>query len=240
MGLRDIERKIRSKSAYQRKEAELLLDELDLMIENIEGLKEQLKKFEKKHGKDISANKDYYSKVSELRENLGLPQEIGIYEWKDSPSLRDKISGKGYYDQLGNELLELGKYAISETGGLISIAEIVLKINKTRPGKLVPPKDVVKALNNLVDVELISPLRKLSSGVLVAEFIAIEMSEDQEEIFNLASRHGFLTQETLLIQLGWSADRSSRVLEELVKQGIAIKDETYHEGIKYWFPSLGQ
>lgn len=240
MGLRDIERKIRSKSAYQRKEAEILLEELDQMIENVENLKKQLKKFEKKHGKDIKENREYYEKIADLRDTLGLPGEVGIYDWKDSPSFTDKIGKSEYYDQLAHEILEFGKEIVAETGGLIAVAEIVLKINKVRPGKLVPPRDVIKALNRLVDDKLISPLRKLESGVMVVEFVTIELSKDQEEVFNLASRHGFLTQESLIIQLGWPPERASTVLEELVKEGIALKDESYQEGTKYWFPSLGQ
>lgn len=240
MGLRDIEKKIRSKSAYQRKEAEMLLQQLDQMIENVAALKDQLKKFEKNHGKEIQENKDYYQKISELRGGLGLPSEIGMYEWKDSPSFKDKFGNKGYYDLLANEILELGKSAINDTGGLFSIAELVIKLNKIRPGKVVPPKDVLKALDNLIESKLIPPIRKLKSGVLVVEFVAVELSSDQELVFNLASQKGFLTQETLIVQLGWNPERATRILEELVINGMALKDESYQEGIKYWFPSLGQ
>ena len=203
-------------------------------------MKEQLKKFEKKHDKEIKTNKEYYSKVSRIREELGLPEEIGIYEWRDSPTMLDRLRGSGYYDQLGNEILELGKLLLQETGGLISVAELSLRVNKIRPGKLVSPKDIIRSLNSLVDTKLIQPLRKLDSGVLIVEFISIELSDDQKTVFNLASRHGFLTKESLIMLSNWSPERVSRVLEELVKQGIALKDESYHEGVKYWFPSLGQ
>ncbi len=239
MGLRDIERKIRTKSAYQRKEAEILLEELDQMIENATILKEQLKKFEKKHAKEIKTNKEYYSKISSLREQLGLPKEVGVYEWKDSPSIGDKISGKGYYDELANEILELGKSESRKTGGIISIAELVIKLNKIRPGKIVPARDVIRALETLTSINLIPPIRTLPSGVKIVEFVSVELSNDQEILLDLASKHGYLTQEAILIQLGWPTERINRVLDELIKQGIAIKDETYEEGIKYWFPSMG-
>ena len=42
MGLGNIERKIRSDSAYQRKEAELLIEKLDMMIENLDKMKDCL------------------------------------------------------------------------------------------------------------------------------------------------------------------------------------------------------
>ncbi|MDH5403638.1 MAG: EAP30/Vps36 family vacuolar-sorting protein [Candidatus Heimdallarchaeota archaeon] len=240
MGLRDIERKLKINSAYQRKEAEVILQEIDQMIENVEILKEQLKKFEKEHGKEIKDNRDYYEKIALVREELGLPTEVGVYEWKDSPSLKDRMGGKGYYEELADEILKIGKSHMANTGGMISLAEIILQINKIRPGRLVSPKDVKKSLETLVDAEVIQPLRKLPSGVLIVEFIAIELSEDQQTVLDIASRKGFLTRENLILVSNWPPERATRILNEMVDNGIALKDESYHEGTKYWFPSLGQ
>ncbi|MCE7736353.1 MAG: hypothetical protein GPJ54_15840 [Candidatus Heimdallarchaeota archaeon] len=240
MGLREIERKLREKSAYQRKEAEIMLEELDSLIENVEALKKGLKKFEKKHSKEIKGNQDYYQKVSRLRDELGLPEEIGVYEWKESPSFMEKLRGSGFYDQLANEILELGRETINSKGGLISLAELVIQVNRKRPGKIVSPKDVTRSLDKLISDKLIQPLRKLPSGVLIVEFVSIEMSPDQQSVFDLAARFGFLTREKLIIHASWEPERASRVLNELVQQGMVLKDETYHEGTKYWFPSLGE
>lgn len=240
MGLRDIERKLATKSAFQQKDGELLLVELDKMIEEFKNLEKTLKRFEKKHGKKLKENKEYYAKISELRKTIGLPEEIGVYDWKENPSLLDKITGKGYFDQLAYEILELSKGYIKETGGLISVAELTLKINKVRPGKIVPPDDVVKALKSLADDKLIQPLRELDSGVLIVEFVSIEMSDDQRHVFNIAARHGYLTMEKLIVKTSWSQERASRVLESLVNDGMALKDASFAEGTKYWFPSLGE
>ena len=38
----------------------------------------------------------------------------------------------------------------------------------------------------------------------------------------------------------WEPERVTRVLSDLIEQGIVLKDDTYHEGTKYWFPSLGE
>jgi hypothetical protein len=239
MGLRDIEHKIAKKSAYQVKDAELMLIELDNLIEGFKELEKQLKKFEKKHGDDIKKNKDYYTKLSELRSELGLPEEIGVYNWKDSPSFMDKLTGKGYFDQLANDIIELGSKVKSESGGLISVAELTLKLNKNRPGKLIPPRDVIRVLESLAKDDLIQPIRTLESGVKIVEFVSIEMSDDQQKILSLASRQEFLTMEQLLIKTKWSMERARLAMDSLVEQGIALKDEQYSEGTKYWFPSLG-
>ena len=78
MGLRDIEKKIKIKSAFQVKDAELMIQELQQMMDNIQVIKKQLKKFEKKYGDKISENKEYYDKLAGLRDELGLPAEIVV------------------------------------------------------------------------------------------------------------------------------------------------------------------
>jgi len=238
MGLRDIEKKLKSKSAYQRKEAELLIDQLDRMIDDLESLKGQLKTFEKEHKDEIESNKEYYKKVSAIREELGLPMEVGVYEWKDRASLKDKITGGGFYDQLSMEVLELGKKLCTQTGGFISVAELVLKLNKERPGKMISASDITKSLDKLVEAELIQPLRKLDSGVLIAEFIAIDLTQDQQAILDLATRQGFITPEKVIVSTDWTAERVNRVLGGMEKNGMAIKEESMTEGTKYWFPGI--
>ncbi len=240
MGLRDIERKIRMKSAYQEKEAELMLTELDLLIENYRKLEKQLKEFEKKHGKKIKENREYYEKLSEFRRELGLPEEIGVYDWKEKPSFVDKLTGKGYYDEIANEILEIGKESMRETGGLMSVAEVTLRLNKRRPGKIIPPKDVIRALESLKKSGLIQNLKQLDSGTKIVEFVSVDLSKDQEKVLSLASRKGgMLTLEELLIKTKWPMERATRALDAMVQDGLALKDDDYSEGIRYWFPALG-
>lgn len=236
MGLRDIEKKIRSKSAYQRKEAELLLDELNRMIQDLNDLKDQLKRFEKEHKGEIETNKDFYAKVTQIRDDLGLPHELGVYEWQEGPS---RFNKQAFYDQLSNEILELGKRLVTKTGGMIAVAELVLTLNKERPGKLVSANDVVKSLEQLSKSGLIQSLRKLPSGVLIAEFIAIELSDDQQTVLDFAASKGFVTSEKFMTSSSWAPERVNRVLGEMVDNGLAIKDESIQEGTKYWFPGLG-
>jgi hypothetical protein len=229
---------MRKDSAYQRKEAELLIDQLDNMIDNLEGLKSQLKKFEKEHKKEIETNKEYYGKVSKIREELGLPMEVGVYEWKESASIKDRLTGGGYYDELSMEILDLGKRKAHSTGGFVSIAELVLALNKERPGKIVSAADIIKGVEKLVEAEIIQPLVKLKSGVLIAEFVAVNLTTDQQDVLDFAARQGFVTVEKVLISTNWAPERVTRVLNEMESSGMAIKEESLTEGTKYWFPGL--
>ncbi len=238
MGLRDIEKKLKIRSAFQIKDAELMIKELEQMIENIKETKKQLEKFEKKYGKQVSENKEYYEKLSGLREELGLPKEIGRYDWKDAPSFRDRLTGGGYYDVLANDVLELGQSFVPENGGITTISELLTNLNKARPGKLVTIDDLYRALEKLIDTKLIPPFKILESGVKLVEFAPIEFSPDHDMILSHASKTGFVTKEQLIMKTGWGEERINRCLKFFEENHIARVDSSYAEGTKYWFPGL--
>ncbi|UJG42229.1 MAG: EAP30/Vps36 family vacuolar-sorting protein [Candidatus Heimdallarchaeum endolithica] len=238
MGLRDIEKKLKVKSAFQVKEAELMIKELEQMLENIKQVKKQLKKFEKKYGDKIVENKEYYEKLAGLREELGLPTEIGRYEWKEAPTLKDRLTGKGFYDVLANEIMDLGQKLIEENGGIMSVGELFTQLNKARPGKLVTIDDLYRSLDKLINSKLIPPFKVLESGVKLVEFAPVEFSPDHDVILNMASRTGFVTKEDLLLRTGWAEERINRCLSFFEESGIARVDSSYAEGTKYYFPGL--
>ena len=239
MGLRDIEKKIRIKSEYKTKEAELMINDLERMLENIRELHSQLKKFEKKWKKDIEKNKDSYKKLVELRQELGLPNELGIYEWKESATFWDKVGGGDFFERLGVEILEKAKEIQEYTGGLMTLGEVVLLVNKGRPGKIIPSKDVVEAIEKLSNAKLIPKPKELKSGVVLVEFIPANLSDDQEEVLALSTRKGWISMEELLLKTRWTQERCERVLESMRDAGIARVDASYAEGKKYYFPGLG-
>ena len=239
MGLRDIEKKVRMKSAFKAKEAELMIKDLEIMLENIRELHNQLKKFEKKWKKDITGNEQSYKKLVELRQELGLPDELGVYEWKESATFWDKIGGGDFYERLGVEILEQAKELQEYTGGIMTLGEVVLMVNKNRPGKVIPVKDVVSSIDKLSDAKIIPKPRELKDGVVLVEFIPANLTEDHEEDLNLSTRKGWITIEELILKTGWTQERSERVLEAMRDSGIARVDASYAEGKKYYFPGLG-
>ncbi len=240
MGLREIEKKLKIKSAFQVKEAELMIKELEQMIENTKETKKQLQKFEKKYSDKIKQNKDYYEKLEGLREELGLPKEIGRYDWRDAPSMKDKLTGGGYYDRLANEIIDLGKELTKQNGGIMAISELFTQVNKARPGNVVSIDDLYKGLEKLINASLIAPFKILESGVKIVEFTPVEFSQDHSLVLSYASKTGYITREELLMQTNWTEERINRCLVFFEENNIAIKDDDYEEGTKYWFPGLGQ
>ena len=238
MGLRDIEKKIKIKSAFQVKEAELMIKELEQMVDNISEIKKQLKKFEKKYGDKITENKEYYEKLADLRNELGLPVEIGRFNWQEAPTIKDKLTGRGFYDILANEIIELGQKLTQENGGIMSLGELFTQINKTRPGKMVSIDDMYRSLEKLINAQLIPPYKTLESGTKIVEFTTVEFSQDHDIILNYASREGYVTKEDLLMRTDWNEERIDRCLTFFEEHGIARVDRSYAGGTKYWFPGL--
>ncbi len=238
MGLRDIEKKIKIKSAFQVKDAELMIQELQQMMDNIQVIKKQLKKFEKKYGDKISENKEYYDKLAGLRDELGLPAEIGRFDWKEAPTLKDKLTGKGFYDILANEILELGQSSTPDNGGIMSVGELFTQLNKIRPGRMVSIDDMYRSIEKLINSKLIRPYKNLESGVKIIEFTPVEFSPDHDIILSYASRSGYVTKENLLMKTDWSEERIDRCLTFFEENGIARVDRSYSEGTKFWFPGL--
>lgn len=239
MGLRDIEKKIRIKSAFKKKEAELMIKDLEIMLENIQELHKQLKKFEKKWKKDIKKDENSYKKLVELRQELGLPEEVGVYEWKESASFWDRIGGGDFFEKLGVEILEKAKELQEYTGGIMTLGEVVLMVNQNRPGKVIPVKDVVTAIEKLIDAKVIPGEIELKDGVKLIEFVPANLSDDQEEVLSISTRKGWITIEELILKTGWNQERAERVLEAMRDSGIARVDSSYSEGRKYYFPGLG-
>ena len=238
MGLREIDRKIRTRAKMKEKKAKMLLNELEEMAENTKTLLEQLELLEKKWEQEVDQSPELAQQISKVRADLGLPENTGVFKKKDSPGILERLTGQGpYFAQLGIEILDIAKEKKEATGGLLSLAELILLINKRNPGWVFAPHDVIRAVELLEKEELIPGIKTLESGVKIIEFFPISLADDEQQVLNLAAKVGWITLEQLIAQ-GWSQERATRALNSLKTNGIAHEDQTYAEGTKYFFPSL--
>ena len=239
MGLRKIESDIEFRAQIRKKSPEFMIKELESMLKTLKELRARLKEFEDKYGNLIIENPEYQEKLKEIRLEIGL-SELPTEEFKIKPSAAEKITGKGtFYNQLGVQILNMAKKRVLETGGIMTLAEVVLMVNEGRPKNIVSALDVVRALNILEKAGVIQGIKKLDSGIKIVEFIPVELTPDQNIILNLASKKGYITMEELIMQTNWPQDRIERVLQSLIDKNIAKVDSSYATGKKYYFPGLG-
>lgn len=239
-GLHEIEKRVEMDAAYRRKRAKLMLKELEHMLQTVAELGSQAENFEKSYGEILEDMPELGEKVAAIARELGiaLPSVSTPTEVEDKPGLFERITGRGrFYEQLGLQILDLAKRRRSETGGIMTLAEVVILVNKRRRHN-VSQVDVARAIHHLTSAKLIPGLHKLKSGIKIVEFVPREFTEDQVIVLSLASRTGFTTLEDVMTQTRWNRERALAALQSLKESGAAKLDESYAHGTRYFFPGL--
>jgi regulator of replication initiation timing len=238
MGLRRIEEKITQEAALKVKGSQLALKNLQEMSNQVQKLHKELQRLESRYKSDIKKNPDLAQKVMKLREELGLPLAIGIFDVGNKPSIKDRLQGKDEYtNYLALRILEVGKRSRSRSGGILSVSDLILKLNDENKGIVVSITDVNDALKLLVSNGLIHQVRKLV-GMKIIEFIDPQLSQDNQTILEIAAQTNGQTTLTELVQkTSWSIERIERGLDSLISKKIAVKSNTL-DGVVLSFPGI--
>ena len=148
MGLRRIEEKITREAALKVKGGQLALQNLEEMSKQVQELHKELQRLESRYKSDIKKNPELAQKVMKLREELGLPLAIGIFDVGDKPSLKARLQGKDeYLNYLALRILEAGKLSRSRSGGILSVSDLILKLNDESKGIVVSISDIDQMKN---------------------------------------------------------------------------------------------
>lgn len=238
MGLRRIEEKITQEAEMKRKGSELAIKSLEIMSRKVRELHDELQKLEKQYQADLKKNPELARHLMNLREELGLPRAIGIYDVGGKPSFIQRLQGKDeYHNFLALRVLEIGKQMRRRTGGLLSVSELVLKLNDESQGITVSIADITEALELLKTNGLIHGIRQLG-GMNVVEFIDPNLTEDHQFILELATRsQGQIGLTELIQESSWTIERVNQALAVLIQKKIAIKSETL-DGVVISFPGI--
>jgi hypothetical protein len=214
--------------AYRGFEKSLQFENLKADMERIAELKKGLVRIEKKYGADVcTMPAAILEKYRQMRTEAGLPPLPG-------DKLTKPLLFKGkYFDKLSEKILLIGENKLDETGGLVSIAELLTDL-KTM-GIKSSLQDVEKTVKKLEKQKVIPGIKKLKSGVKLVEFIDVALSDDPREALNLAAEKGWLALSDLM-QTGWSKERAERALKELTDADIARYDSSYSGGNIWFFP----
>lgn len=239
MGLRRIEEKITREAALKVKGGQLALQNLEEMSKQVQELHKELQRLESRYKSDIKKNPELAQKVMKLREELGLPLAIGIYDVGDKPSLKARLQGKDeHLNYLALRILEAGKLSRSRSGGILSVSDLILKLNDESKGIVVSISDVNEALKLLVSNGLIHQIRKLV-GMKIIEFLDPQLTQDNQTILEIAAQtNGQITLTELVQKTSWSIERVEIGLNSLINKKIAVKSNTL-DGVVLSFPGIG-
>ncbi len=225
----NIEKSSPIEEAYRGFEKKLQFQELEGDMERIAELKKGLERIEKKYGTDVcTMPAAVLEKYRQMRVEAGLPPTLPGEKLTKPLLFRGK-----YFDALSEKILLIGENKLNETGGLLSITELMLELKKMDIKASL--KDVEKTVKKLEKQKVIPGLRELKTGAKLVEFIDVALSDDLREVLNFAAEKGWLTLADL-IQSGWSEERAKRAFKELTDADIARYDSSYAGGDLWFFP----
>ena len=99
-------------------------------------------------------------------------------------------------------------------------------------------KDLKKALTSLKNSGEIHSLI-IENETIFIELVPFDRSNDKNLIIELAKKHnGKLDYVTITNELNWSDLRINRAMDYLCKENIAILDNSYSNGCKWYFPQI--
>lgn len=239
MGLRKIDDEISLREAMKKKGAELRLKEMQAKasVENL--TKERLKEMAKEHGVLIALNPELKEQVRYLQEKFNIPSSKIITEQINEEDVLSKMFSRIDHEKLGMLAYQRVLIRKEEIGvGLVPLSEIYDLVNTGELKGEVDIKDVKKAMEKLLDNNVIEDVKELDSGVIMVQFFPIEYTEDQVKVIDLAKEKGFLSLEEVCSNLGWTQDRALRALKSLEKSGLAKFRESILKGKQWFFPSI--
>ncbi|MFW9990455.1 MAG: hypothetical protein ACFFD4_00205 [Candidatus Odinarchaeota archaeon] len=235
MGLRKIQEQLEKEAKLREEGAALAIRELESIITGIKALQKQVEKLEKKYGEDFKTDPEVGRRLMKIRQELGLPEQIGVFSAREGPSITDKLTGGGFYEQVGLQILQMEKELRATSGGLMTVAEIILQLNKRYQGLVITPTDVIKGLEVLKKNELIADIRKTTSGTRYVEFIDLHLSEDHKTILDLAvANGGELQLDVVLRETGWNVQRAEAVLTAMQQKKLTEKKKDL-DGTRFLF-----
>ena len=193
---------------------------------------EGLYEIEKKSEKELVSSKLLVNRILEIRKKAGLSQTIGTAGKIKAPV----IFGKDEFKQkLVQELLVIGTEELEPIGSAITMINLIDYFRETRPNWKVKTGEIIDIIKTLEKREVIPPRVDIGEDETLVRFKPIEMSNDLQEVLQLATGLPSLSVEKVSSHLGWSIERAQSTLTLMMKMGIAILEESSGE---YYFPGI--
>ena len=108
----------------------------------------------------------------------------------DDPITKDTAgSDKKYYQGLAREMFLILDQPIQESGGMITLTDAFVRVNRARGLELVSPDDILMAAKSLKETSLPMRLHTFQSGVLVLMTSVHSEEEIRQDLMNQV-KHG--------------------------------------------------
>ncbi len=197
-----------------------------------EVIEDGLQKVEKKSEKELVSSKMIVNRILDIRKKSGISQTIGTTGKIQAPVLFGKDEFK---QKLVQEILVIGTEELESIGSAITIINLIDYFRETRPNWKIKTGEILEVLGKLEEKEIIPPRVDIGEDEVLVRFKPIEMSNDLQEVLQLATGLPSLSVERVSTHLGWSVERAQSTLILMMKMDLAVLEEGSGE---YYFPGI--
>ncbi|MHA1748434.1 MAG: hypothetical protein ACTSYF_07295 [Promethearchaeota archaeon] len=236
MGIREIQKKMKLKEALAKKAAELKAKEIETKVKIQTFTAEKIREIAQKHGFLLAINDEILNEIEQLKDKYDIPETRIIRKIVKKEDILDNKS-RINFERFGWYIFQEVLIKKEETGGIFTIPELYLFLKPLNLPFEFSLKDIEKSIQYLLKNRVIAGFEKLKSGIGVIYFFDERFTSDYQVVLNLGKKNGKLVIEDLL-NLGWTLQRAEKILDSLVKSGIARYDESYLKGKRWYFPGL--
>lgn len=191
-------------------------------------LRKGIEEREKKKKSLISNSKSITQFLSGMREEADMSAFVGTSGKITSPKFRRSE----FIELLAREVLLIGRDEFKNDGGIFSMTKLRIHFANTRKNWELRDNDLSDAVDYLIKQKLIPYRDKISKKLDIVSFLPIELSTDTRKV--LEASDGIESSiSRISTLLGWEIPRVEIAVNDLVQEGIAIRQED-----NVYFPGL--
>nr|CAG4635599.1 EOG090X09XM [Artemia franciscana] len=237
-GIAAIQQKKVEGEKFKEKGAVIQENQLENMTKRLEVFKKNLETFAAKHKEEIKKNPHFRKQFQEMCASIGVdPLASSKGFWSEMLGVGD------FYYEIAVQAVEVCIATQQRNGGLVELDELRKRLVGAR-GRAVHHQEIsnddilraIKKMNVLRSGFSVIPLDGQRGRYLVRS-IPGELSLDHTVVLQQAKNSGFSSVNGLVTELGWNPVRAEKVLNELLRDGVAWID-TQGGDTKFWFPVL--
>merc|ERR1719300_2089066 len=152
----------------------------------------------------------------------------------DDPITKDTAgSDKKYYQGLAREMFLILDQPIQQSGGMITLTDAFVRVNRARGLELVSPDDVLSAAQSLKDTHIPMRLHQFQSGVFVLMTSNYSDEEIKQDMMNQLESMGSFSAEEMSRHMNLSVILCRERLVAAENEGLLARDDSV-EGLRFY------
>lgn len=227
-GITGIEKNLSKKNKQDTAKISKAFQDLDLLMEMAKPM--------------VNLAKSISTKIRDKQGGITEDETVQFKSYLLSLGIDDPVtketagSDKKYYAGLAKEMFLILDSPLQEAGGLMTLTDAFVRVNRARGLELLSPDDLLLAAKTLGECGLPMVLHTFPTGVMVLRSHNVSDEQQRQSLCNLVESSGSLTAEELGQTQGLSVILAKEQLVSAETEGVLCRDDSV-EGLRF-YPNL--